>query len=442
MTSFYKKLKDKYKGATGGKKADVTQAEGISAPFQPVTDPTQLVKKLSFKTADLVPKLNSPKLKRLKLEGSLYIEVTAELTGEAYKQNEKNDLFEVDVKSMANGWFGPAIDQLVANMAKVLEDVDETKIPQAQVQTAFEKNCAGESQRLSIKLQGKIAEYIESNKAIKSAYRTYQVKVVHNIAMSVAVIVVSAVSTGVSWGATGPVAVVAIVRSTVGLGIEIANSCLSAGQVMEVIEGYFKVLGELMETIDTSNDTLQKQKAKIAKNTAKEGALGAIAGVLNIELPSVQAVEGKMELLENKLKGLHTDRLKFGEKLSETRREIDAYKKKIDENSKSPDFDAVRLKKHLGYVAEFSEQYKKLFEKTEHLLNKIREALVRQTEFTTQLNLYKESQKSFARKSKAVFGFATSVGLGVGSGSSSAEYCLGALNEVLGVIEGKVWDKV
>ena len=148
MTSFYKKLKDKHKGATGGKKADVTQAEGISAPFQPVTDPTQLVKKLSFKTADLVPKLNSPKLKRLKLEGSLFIELTAELTGEAYKQNEKNDLFEVDVKSMANGWFGPAIDQLVANMAKVLEDVDETKIPQAQVQTAFEKNCAGESQRL------------------------------------------------------------------------------------------------------------------------------------------------------------------------------------------------------------------------------------------------------------------------------------------------------
>lgn len=417
--------------AACGKKPNLESGESGDAATVPV------VKSLSFKTDNLVPKFNAANLQRIVLSGSLIIELRVELTGEMFKQHEKNDLFAIDVKKIADRWFGEDVDEQIRNMIEVLQEVDSTNIPAEQVQRALEINCDAMSKHLSINLQKKIAEYLASNKAIKAQYRRYQVNCVSNVFLNVVTIAAWIGVTAASWGATGPVAVVGIVRCCVGLGVDIYNMAIDAEEVIRDIKLYFNAVGFLMIEID--QDT-KNPNAAVAWNTAAELGLGAIAGILNVPIPSVAEIESKMALLENKIKGIHVKRLELGKEMASLRKEIDEYEKKVNENVGDSEADQKTLKKHQDKVAAFRDIRANLEHKSERLFTDIEKDVAVQKDFQQQLDTFKANQKSFSRKSRLVFGFATSVGLSVGSGGSNAEYGICAMNECLSLAAQQIRD--
>lgn len=396
-----------------------------------------IIKPLVFKTDNLVPKLNAADLKRIVLSGSLIIELRVEMTGEVSKQHQKNDLFAVDVEKLVADWFASDVNLQIANMIDVLQQVDGTNIPTDQVQRAFENNCDGMSKHLSAKLQNLILQYLASNKAIKAQYRRYQVNCVSNVFINVVAIGAWIGVTAASWGATGPVAVVGIVRGCVGLGVDIYNMAIDAEEVIRDIEMYFNAIGVLMIEID--EDTVNP-KASVAWNTAAEIGLGAIAGLLNVPVPSVSEIESKMTLLENKIEGIHVKRLKLGKEMAKLGAAIGDYERKVNENADGSVSDKKTQKKHLTKVAKFRDIRADFEHKAQRLFEDIKKDLVVQGEFTKQLETYKESQKSFSRKSRLVFGFATSIGLSVGTGGSNAEYGIAAMNECLTLAAQQIRD--
>jgi hypothetical protein len=397
-------------------------------PDKAANKTTSIVKPLVFKTDSLVPQFNEAGLQRIVLSGSLVIELRVEMTGQIVKQHQKNDLFAVDVEKLVAGWFADDVNIQIANMTEVLKQVDGTNLPTDKVQRAFESNCTGVSKHLSDKLESVILQYLASNKAIKAHYRRYQVNCVSNVVINVVAISAWIGVTAASWGATGPVAVVGIVRGCVGIGVDLYNMAIDVQEVIRDIELYFNAISVLMIEID--EDT-KNPKAAVAWNTATEVGLGAIAGILNVPVPSVSEIENKMSLLENKIKRIHLKRLALGKELTKLRAEIENYQNKINENAKASKSDRKDAEKHLNKVAKFNGIRESLFEKAERLYEDIQKDLAIQKEFDEQLATYKANQKSFSRKTRLVFGFATSIGLSVGTGGSNAEYGIAAMNECL-----------
>ena len=348
-----------------------------------------------------------------------------------------NDLIDIN---------GPELKPYVATMVERLErwnTVEGTAPPQSAIAAAYADLCGKLGQALSAKLTRMVNEYMESNKAIKAAYKRYQVKCVHDVAMDIVVIAASIGVTAASWGATGPVAVVAILRSTIGLGVKLGEMAMSAGQTIGVIEAYFEAVGTLMTVIENDEGKSEAIKAKaqaaFAKNTLVEVATGAIAGITNFPIPSVSKLSGLLGTLESKLKGLHVEMLNLGKEMTKTRKRAERYAAKIGERAKSdPKFNS---KEHLELVQSCMESHAAMKAAADKLFNKIVRYLGRQAAFAQQLQLYNDSQAKWSRGSSKVFGFATSLGLGLGSAGSGAEFGLTVFNEIGAVVEGKLADK-
>ncbi len=414
------------------------------------------VEKMEFSTDNLVPLINDfaalamPGAQQaLKLDGDLSIQITLTLDGEIGAQNDKNDLFRDHVTKIATPLLsihGPELRPYVDKMIEVLEilNADPGKAPpQDKVTRAYEAICAGIGKELSTKLEGLVNQYMASNKAIKAAYRRYQVKCVHDVLIDVLVIASSIGVTAASWGATGPVAVVAIVRSTIGLGVKLGEMAMSAGQTIGVIEAYFTAVGSLMTVLDNNEGKAEAARsnasAAFAKNTAIETAMGAIAGITNLPIPSVSKIGELLGTLENKLKGLHVSMLNMGKEMTKTRKRAERYAAKIGERTKSdPKFNS---KGHLELVQECMASHAKMKAGADQLFEKISAYLGRQGAFQSQLQLYKSSQAKWSRGSSKLFGFATSLGLGLGSSGSGAEFGLTVFNEIGQLVESKLANK-
>lgn len=392
---------------------------------------------LIFKTDNLVPKLNAANLQRIVLSGSLILEIKVNLVGEVDRQNKKNDLFASDVRTIAGKFFGDSVDSQIANMISVLREVDGTAIPLDKVQEAFEANCRGMSQHFSAQLEKHVADYMSSNKAIKANYKRYQINCVSSVAINVISIAAWIGVTASSWGATGPVAVVGIVRGCVGIGIEIYNMAIDAEELIKDIKFYFDTLDVLMIKIE--EDT-KNPKSAVAWNSATEIGLGAIAGLLNVPVPSVEQIGEMLGRLESKLQGIHVKRLALGKEMAGLKKSIADYAKRADENPADSDADQALQRKHKSKVLAFEGVYDDLHAKAELLYADIVRDIQVQKQFVERLAVYKENQKSFSRMSRPIFGFATSVGLSVGTGGNSAEYGIAAMNECLAFAAGEIRD--
>lgn len=166
---------------------------------------------------------------------------------------------------------------------------------------------------------------------------------------------------------------------------------------------------------------------------------GAIAGITNLPMPSVSTISTLMGDLENKLKGLHVEMLNMGKEMTKVRKRAERYEAKIAERSKTePNFDA---KAHLELVADCKAEHAKMKQAADGLFDKIVAYIGRQGEFQIQLDLYKKSQAKWSRGSSKLFGFATSLGLGLGGAGSPAEFGLTVFSEIGSVVESKLADK-
>lgn len=400
-------------------------------------------KEVKITSGDLVPRVNK-ELKYLGLKNSLSVDWTVELTGEAYENSEKNELFETDVRIMAGHITDELVERLTTALKKINDNIQKNidyragiAIPsQEDVQTMVAKLCEMWGHECRKELEQDILEYMRSNKAIKKQYRRYQIRCVHSVAMNVVAIVGGIATTAASWGATSPVSVVAILRSCAGLGIDIFHMTLDAGQTVTMIEKHFNVLKHIM-------DTKHDDKTTVYLNTAKEAGIGALAGILNIKLPSVAAVKEDINLLHNKVAGLHVKRQDYGKKLAEITEKIKAYEARIAEcQEPGKEISEAQLKKHHAYAKEFEQQHQKLTGKAEILFKYIFDVVQRITEFEGQLKAYEANQKTWAQGAKPVFGFVTSLGLAGGGGSDVVGSTLGAFTEVVAFVDGRVWDEV
>lgn len=390
------------------------------------------VKELTFKTHDLVPELNG-QLDKLKLGGSRQITVRVKLFGEVLEKHEKNDLFEGDVRRIANNALATETKDYFESIATFLKAREKAGQPSDEVQRAFDSVCDDVGVALSLSLQDKVAEYVQSNKAIKRAYRRYQVRCVNDVVSDLAIIGTSIGLTAASWGTTGPVAVVAVVRSCVGVCRQVHDMAMSAWDVMEVIEQYFKALGDVMDAADTDQRT---------KNTALEVGIGAIAGLLNVELPSVAAIEEKMKLLDDKLRGVHARRIETGKEIAKLRLAIDAYGKKIEENKDNPKYAKDKLAKHEAKRDRFRAVREALIESAEDMYKNVLKAISNQKDYEAQLKSYKDNVSTRALKARLVFGVATTLGLAAGAGSSGLAKALVAASEALRVAEEVLEEEV
>lgn len=395
---------------------------------------------LSFPSRDLVPMLNALNLQRLQLQGSLVFNVTVELSGETLKAKEKNALFKTDVGKIVRGHIAPLQKEYYDKMCEVLENCDtDPRIPIEQVQRAFGMTVDSMGERYSIQLQNLVVQYVQSNKAIKIAYRNYQVKCVVNVTQSVLVIGASIGVTAATWGATGPVAVVGIVRSCVKLGVDIYNMAIDADQVISNVEGLFNKLGSIMTEID--ENTQDPKKVKLI-NSLKETGLGAVAGILNIPIPSVTEVKSQIELLGNKLNGMHVKRQAMGEEMAKIDKAVEKYKGEIEKHRKANDTDMDELEGYVKKAAKSLTLRQKLELDAEEMFQDTHAGVQRMREFEEQLKVYQGSISKWSMKSKLVFGFATSIGLGIGSADSGLEKGLAGLQEVLSTAQELISERI
>ena len=407
-----------------GKSPSVTDATAVTVP---------VTERIAYSTDNLVTKLNASGLKRIKLTGSLVFSFEAEISGKVLKAKQSNALFEKDADKIASAWIGTAIDELVVNMGKVLRDVDEnSSIPEAVVQAVFEKYCTGENARLSSKYGALLNDYVASNKAIARSYREYKIKAISSIAQHISVAIVSVVITGVTWGATGPVAVVAVVRGCAGIGVEIYKYAIDANRVIKDIENTLTILGRCMTAIA---DGASGKGKKIAVNTTFEAAMGAAGGILGVPLPSIKSLGDWLELLEVKLKEMHLKRQKLGVRMQELTVVENEYGAKLKEFRTTGSLPAEVIKKHEAYIDKAKSKRGEMMVVAEAAFQNMGPLLARQKDFEAQMQLYLKSVQKWSLSTRPVFGFATSVGLAVGSSDSGLEKGLSFMIETMAFVK-------
>jgi hypothetical protein len=416
----------------GDKKGASPIDQGVSAPFKPAVNPSQVSKTEKVATKNLVPQFNNLGLERIVLTGKLVFEVTIELTGEAYETSEKNDLIMKDLKTVAINNLGKLVDEQIKNTEAVLKSCDKSDIPVEHIQLALLKNCEATSAILSVKMQQLIVAYIESNKAIKAAYRRYQIGCVSSIVTSISVVVVSIVVTGVTWGATAPVAVVGIVRSCIQIGVKVYQMAIDAQQVIDQIHLYFKALDAVLEEINAADKDASSTKFK---NSAKDAGLGVLAGLTGLPFPTVEQIKDDAGLLESKLQGIHTNRLAMGEEMAKSRKEISEYKKKLVELRSKPDHDKKKIAKYEEAIKVCEASIGKFDKQTDEMYADVRRYIDEQKIITKKLDVYKSIVGKWNRHASQVTGFVVGLALDLGSTGGGLETGLAAVASLMGTLK-------
>ena len=130
----------------------------------------------------------------------------------------------------------------------------------------------------------------------RDQYKKYQYKTTMSIGTSALGVVASVISVGGAvgtYGATLPLTIVALARSSVGLATAIKDAALEVEQVEKVIRADAKVLAAAFE--------------KGGKAALVSGSMGmaALQAVINTNIgPSMKSIKSNVDLWENKLRGL------------------------------------------------------------------------------------------------------------------------------------------
>jgi hypothetical protein len=417
-------------------------AIGLSGKSKPARNsPSSILQQeeWTYRTEDLAPEVGSG-LTRIQLIGELVIEVRVTLTAEGSAQNKKNDLFATDVQKIVKAFLAKKKSAEAAHMAKVLSDVDQnSQISQRQVQQTFEKYCVAVGNLSSVELTNQVNSYISSNKAIKIAYRTYQFKCFTTVVTSTVAIAGGIAATAASFGATAPVAIIAIVRSCVGMGQAVYEMTKSADAVMKDIEDTFITIDAIYTKIDSNTKNPEWAKAL---NSAVEAGIGVLTGLLNFQFPSVETIKEKLKTLENKLAGLHVQRQNIGKEITAAKSAIEKYRQEVEKQRNGPVSDLKKIALANANIKIFEEACVRLREAAETMFKDISAAIVRQAEFKANLKTYKASMYKYVGKTSMVVGSSTALGLGVGAGGNGIEQGLGGLVECLNFLLERIKDKL
>jgi hypothetical protein len=404
-----------------------------------ITDPTaESLEELMFKSEDFVSALGKMGWKRIKLQGQLYIECKITLTLTIYEQYKNNAVVAKDIKdNIAQKEFDQNVNSVLDNIKTALAHLDEKYQGEdaelsAYVPFALKSICDSQERLIKKKIEDRIARYIETNKGIKKAYKHYRCDCIFKVVTNVISISGSAAVTGLSFGATGPVAIVAISRSCVDLVWSSIEMWMDVKTLIKEIEAYLKTVEELTKAAKTDNDTLTK-----ALDITREVTLEAIAKVLSVRLPTVTEVSGKLKSLIAKIQGIIVTRLECGEKIHQLQVEIARYSE--DAN----DLDSEKLKKREEKVKRLTETRMKIESKAAAMFELILSARDKHHELEERLEVCKTSKhlEKWGELSGTIVGAGTSLALSGAGGDGDMQHVVELLNECANIVKDEVEKK-
>jgi len=282
---------------------------------------------------DLGKRFQQLNLKNIKLPTNIPVLITVSIAGDGASLL-RSDKYVCDcIKEIAVG----SIDDLFNKLAKVLQDADGDLSDDKKKQLVaphIEKTILAQFEYLEQSTAQDIVKRVEAYPAyIKFATKSvkqFKVKCGASIALSGVVIVGGAVITGLTWGATGPAAVVAIARSGVQMAHTIGDLAANIDQIGWMVKAQLRVLERMFEEA-LADDSEKKSSTKKIKNSLKNAAMEIGSGLLGAKsIPTVKNCEGYLDTYKVKMLELDIKLAKLGPQIIPLEQGINDLQQQVD----------------------------------------------------------------------------------------------------------------
>jgi hypothetical protein len=185
------------------------------------------------------------------------------------------------------------------------------------------EDCAermnGFGERVAEETADEMRELIADLKEVKSDVRTYRFIAGARVVKNIVLIAGNIAHAAASWGATSPLAIIAIARSCVEIGHIVAKGMMNADQMGE----WVKI--DLLEIQAAYSD----DKGGKTRNNVIEVITNAVNGVMNLELPSVRSCKIHIKDYDHDVNVIDIDYARLGEKLKKLSEEMTSLHGKV-----------------------------------------------------------------------------------------------------------------
>lgn len=203
-----------------------------------------------------------------------------------------------------------------------------------------------------------------------------------------------------SFGATAPLAIIAIVRQSLDIVHIVGKAAMSINSLAKVITKEIKLV-------------VDYYSADKAEAVGTEIVLNAVKGVLGVDVPSVATCNDHIKEYEHKIRTLSSSYNQLQRELSEMKRVLDGYKKlmKFDEAKGMP---ADQRREWIALIASTTEAYLALLTCADDKDRRIDEAEQNVVGWRETLSTIEEKTGKWAKYVAKATALATSAGLGLG----------------------------
>jgi hypothetical protein len=252
----------------------------------------------------------------------------------------------------------------------------------------------------------------------KSRLKKFRIKSFISIGTSVISIIGNAAHAGLSWGATSPMSVVLIVRSTLSIIQTVGELAAKASQIAALIVLDFKVLNAVITDAQSSDNP----KVTKLKNDGVEIGLAALASVTGLKLPSIENCGKRIMVYRTKITEIE---LKVQQLSAEVQEAIQL---------NTAVGEAIIVKQSNKLKAVFDDNGKNLsvvLDKIISLNGKIVAGHAQAQEFEGRLKELKDSKHGFTKWASVVFDVAIDAGLGIGAVHQDGEEAAEVMNAII-----------
>lgn len=247
------------------------------------------------------------------------IPVTITIEGTVGKEMEKNVLLLQEFYDAAFEEGKKQGNALKAALEKIDRDVIDGKLQSAAAQSQVQEACAKFKADLEKAAPVAVIAVWTTYQKEHEEYRLYQIKAGIKMGASITGLVVGVATTATTgWTGVGTIAgIVGIIKSVAAIG----------SQIYELWKEAAAVGAEVDEIIKTLIKRYQEQ----SKNLVGAAELGAQAlkQLTGYQVDSIPKAEGKLQLYNSKLEGVHVNAVSSGADLKRCLTEYDAIKKKL-----------------------------------------------------------------------------------------------------------------
>lgn len=263
---------------------------------------------------NIAPDLKKAVPENVKIGAAITLSVDLTLQEAGYKKVTGSPVWLQKASNEANKIVPKAIQGMIADLKKA-KDPDEKAVT-----AIIEKNGEYAAKRLSLTVEAALAEWL----ADKAEYSSYKIKAAGKIAIGAIGVTASIASIALTAGAASPVAIISLARSGIGLAQQLAKASMEAEKLERLIHADIAVLSK----------AFAKNKDNKAAQSMKEIGLAGIAAVLNVDLPTINNCDQRIDLFHKKLIGMKKDHEKFAGSIYKMMDLQETLQKKVKDASK------------------------------------------------------------------------------------------------------------